>query len=374
MPSQFFCGSLAEHFGGKYVFGQSIFLPAVLTFLTPLAVRLGDSTALIALRGLMGLSSSAMYPAVSTLISEWTTPLERAKFAGVIYAGYIPGIVVGTTGPALIIRYAGLGWAGAFYFFGILGIIWFAIWTCMCYSYVESHPFISDTEKKFFQECLKMQKCTKLPSAPHRHIIQSIEFWAFVVGMIGHCWLFYLVATDLPKYMSSVVGFSIEDNGYLSSLPYVFMWLNSMFSSWINDIILSNNLMSLTNVRKLVGTISISGPALSIIGASYAGQNKTAVVTWFILGILFMGSTYSSILLNGLDLSPNYAGTLMALANGISAICGVLAPYTVGVLAPNQTVDEWRLVFWLGFAIAEVTNIFYLIFASGEVQKWNDPS
>lgn len=38
---------------------------------------------------------------------------------------------------------------------------------------------------------------------------------------------------------------------------------------------------------------------------------------------------------NPLDLSPNYAGSIMAVTNGIGAITGVIAPYVVGVMTPN---------------------------------------
>jgi len=41
-------------------------------------------------------------------------------------------------------------------------------------------------------------------------------------------------------------------------------------------------------------------------------------------------------------MSPNYAGTLMAITNGIGAITGVISPYLVGVMTPNATLLEWR--------------------------------
>lgn len=38
---------------------------------------------------------------------------------------------------------------------------------------------------------------------------------------------------------------------------------------------------------------------------------------------------------NPLDLSPNYAGSLMALTNGIGSLTGIAAPYAVGVMTPH---------------------------------------
>lgn len=47
-------------------------------------------------------------------------------------------------------------------------------------------------------------------------------------------------------------------------------------------------------------------------------------------------------------------------------------PYLVGVLTPNRSLNEWRIVFWIAFAVFNVTNLVYIIWASGEVQPWND--
>lgn len=45
-----------------------------------------------------------------------------------------------------------------------------------------------------------------------------------------------------------------------------------------------------------------------------------------------MGFFYPSLKVNCLDLSPNYAGTVMALVNGIGAVSGIVTPYLVGLL------------------------------------------
>lgn len=47
-------------------------------------------------------------------------------------------------------------------------------------------------------------------------------------------------------------------------------------------------------------------------------------------------------------------------------------PYLVGVITGGSTIAQWRIVFWIAFAVFNVTNIVYIIWASGEVQPWND--
>lgn len=74
------------------------------------------------------------------------------------------------------------------------------------------------------------------------------------------------------------------------------------------------------------------GPAAGLIGATYAECNKETVTVFFILGMGLMGFFYPSLKVNCLDLSPNYAGTVMALVNGIGAVSGIVTPYLVGLL------------------------------------------
>jgi ACS family sodium-dependent inorganic phosphate cotransporter len=84
--------------------------------------------------------------------------------------------------------------------------------------------------------------------------------------------------------------------------------------------------------------IAILGPGAWIIAASYAGCDRTVVVTLFTISTTLMGTHFPGITVNVLDLSPNYAGTLMAIVNGIGAIAGIVTPYLVGVLTTDVSV------------------------------------
>lgn len=81
------------------------------------------------------------------------------------------------------------------------------------------------------------------------------------------------------------------------------------------------------------------GPALGSLAASYAGCDKVLVATLFAAGMAFMGFFYPSLKVNALDLSPNYAGTLMAIVNGIGAIAGIITPTLIGFLTPNVSTS-----------------------------------
>jgi ACS family sodium-dependent inorganic phosphate cotransporter len=351
--------------------GFGILSTAVLTLVIPIAVEWGGSTVLIILRVLMGFGEGVTLPALNVMLAQWTPPDERSKTGSFVYVGAPLGTVFATAVSGFILN--NTRWPMVFYFFGGIGIFWYFIWIIVCYNTPREHPYITDQEAKYLDQQLSEHAHKNPPPVPWRHMLTSMPLWALILVQVGHDWGFYTIATDLPKYMSSVLHFSVEENGYLSSLPYAGMWLCCVLMSWVADWLITNKHMSITMVRKLGTTIASVFPGLFIVSASYAGCDRALGVVLFTLGVTLLGTGIPSLKVNALDLSPNYAGTVMAISNGAAACTGILTPYIVGILTPDQTLSQWRIVFWIIFGILIVTNVFYLIFASGDIATWNDP-
>ena len=47
----------------------------------------------------------------------------------------------------------------------------------------------------------------------------------FIVPHWKTTWTFYAILTCLPKYLNNVHGFDLSQSGFVSSLPYIVMWL-----------------------------------------------------------------------------------------------------------------------------------------------------
>lgn len=282
-------GMLSEKFGGKYSLGLGILATAVFTLITPIIVEFGEATGLIAIRVLMGLCEGTTYPALNAMLAQWTPPEERSKIGSLVFAGAQLGTVFANSLSGIILHYSSIGWPAVFYVFGSIGILWFLFWLVMCYNNPDTHPFISEKEKSFLQERIHAHTHKKPPSIPWRHVLTSVPVWALIAAQIGHDWGFFTLLNDLPKFMSSVLKYAIKDNGFLSSLPYLTMWICSTVTSCLADWMITKGLMSRTNVRKLGTTIASLGPAVFIVGASYAGHDRTIVVILFTLGTTLMG-------------------------------------------------------------------------------------
>lgn len=365
-------GVIAEKYGGKWTLSLGILSTAIFTVLTPICVEKGGHIALIILRILMGLGEGTTFPALSVLLASWVPEKERSKLGSFVFGGGQIGTVAGNFLSGLILD--SYSWPWVFYFFGGISIVWFIIFTIICYSNPGSHPFISKEERQYLESELGQLKRTKnLPPTPWISILTSVPMIALVCAQIGHDWGFYIMVSDLPKYMSEVLHFSIKDNGLYSSMPYLVMWICSVSTGFLSDVLITRNIITITGARKIFTGVAAVIPAIFIVLASYAGCDRFLVVVWFTLAMGFMGTFYPGMKVNPLDLSPNYAGSLMAVTNGIGALTGVASPVFVGMMTPNSTLEEWRLVFWVTFGIFVVTTVVYSIWASGEVQPWNSP-
>ncbi|XP_055382752.1 putative inorganic phosphate cotransporter isoform X2 [Condylostylus longicornis] len=365
-------GYLCEKFGGKWVLSLGILSTAIFTLITPVAIIEGGSGALIAVRVLMGLGEGTTFPALSALLSQWTPLGERAKLGALVLGGGQIGTIIGNMVSGLLLH--SFHWDSVFYFFGALGVLWFILFTLLCYSDPNSHPYISDKERDFLaKELGSIERNKNLPPVPWKYIFTSAPMWALIVAQIGHDWGFFVMVTDLPKYMADVLEVSVKENGLYSSLPYAVMWVVSILSGFVADWMITRGIIGVTLSRKLCTIIAAVGPGIFMVAASYAGLDIGSVVALFTISMGIMGTFYSGMKLNPLDLSPNYSATIMAITNGIGAITGIIVPIMVGAMTPNASLEEWRLVFWIAFAVFVASSIVYAIWASGEVQPWNEP-
>ncbi|KAL0278598.1 UNVERIFIED_CONTAM: hypothetical protein PYX00_000372 [Menopon gallinae] len=368
-------GFIADRFGGKYTLGLGILSTAIFTIIIPLVVSQGYIWLLIC-RIVAGLGEGTTFPGLNDLLARWIPMDERGFLGSLVFAGSQIGTIIGNIVSGQLLKEYKGHWDYVFYLFGALGIAWFIAWVIMCYGDPSTHPFITDQEKEYLQKAIGEKK-RKTGKIPWMKMIRSSPVLALIFAQIGHDWGFYTMVTNLPKYMKDALGFNIDKIGNYTSIAFFVMWMCSLSTGWMADFMIRKNWMSVTNVRKFFTTVAHVGPSITLVLASYSGQNEPLVVTFFILTLMFMGTFYPGMKVNALDLSPNYAGSLMAVVNGIGGLTGIITPYLIGEIATDvhdkdKYIEQWRLVFWITFAVNVVTLIVYLIWGSGEVQPWNN--
>lgn len=381
-------GRLAELMGGKLIYGYGVLVTAIFTLLTPIAAY-WDLPMLVLVRVLEGMGEGVTYPAMHAMLAHWIPPLERNKFAAIVYAGSNIGTVISMplAGWLCSLEFLG-GWPSAFYIFGLLGIVWFTFWMYLVYDKPSLHPRISYKERDYIERSIRTMQprnYNELLSETENDVIQttneeipwssiftSLPLWAILITQCGQSWAFYTQLTELPTYMSNILHFDIQSNAMLNAIPYFTSWIVGIVCSGLADWMLERRYISLLNSYKLWNSIASIIPSIGLLATAYVGCNWVWV-TVMLAGVgSFGGAVYAGNQMNHIALSPRYAGTMYGLTNSAANICGFLAPYVIGIIINHhETLARWRIVFWLAAAVNIGGNFIYLIFASASEQSWS---
>lgn len=366
-------GRLAEMFGGKFVYGFGVLITSIFTILSPITARI-NFPLFIFVRILEGMGEGVTFPSMHSMLAKWIPPVERSRFAAYVYAGANFGTIISLplSGWLCSVEYMG-GWPLSFYVFGITGIIWFLFWMVLIYDSPTKHPRICEREKEFILASIGPQDDDKTP-VPWKSIFTCVPLWAILVTQCGNSWAFYTQLTELPKYMSQILHFNIQQNAFLSAIPYLTSWWVGIATSIFADWLLSRGYLSLSSSYKLFNSISAIIPSLGLLGVAYVGCDK--LYTQLLLAIpgAFGGAVYAGNQMNHIALSPKYAGTMYGITNAAANMCGFLAPYVIGlIIEGGNTLGQWRIVFYLAAGINIAGNLFYVAFASAREQPWSRP-
>jgi len=397
-------GRLAEILGGKWIFGFGILLTSIFTVIMPWAAKT-DLKLLVAVRVIEGLGEGVTFPVMHAMLANWSPPLELSRLNTFVYTGSTLGTIISMPLTGIICDY--LGWEAAFYIFGSCGIVWFICWALLVYEAPETHPRISEEEKDLILTSQGKRPFTvmtrsvsidssivsdldgsdivyddkqpiittvakKKPKIPLRAIFTSRPFYAILIVHCAQNWGFYTLLTELPTYLNEILHFNLKENGFLSALPYVCMWIVANLGSQLADYVRTRSILSTRNTRKVFNSFAFLIPALALVLIKFAGCDKTLVVALICICVGCNGFSFISINCNHIDIAPNFAGTLMGITNCVANTAGFLAPMAVAkIIEGHEDIDHWQTVFYIAAGVYVVGNLLFCIMASGEIQPWN---
>ncbi|XP_038023251.1 sodium-dependent phosphate transport protein 3-like isoform X2 [Anas platyrhynchos] len=353
--------------GGKLVLGSGLLLSSALTLLVPRAAELGAGF-LVGLQALLGLAQGVIFPAQYTLWAKWAPPLERSRLMNIADAG----CTFGTFSALLVAGFIcqSLGWPLVFYIFGGVGCAWCLCWFLLVYEDPASHPWISAGEREYIVASLAHQGSSHGLSLPLGAMAKSLPLWAIAIACFCTDWLFYMLLTSMPTFMSSVLHFDLSENGLLSSLPYIGNGLGHILAGLLADFLLARRVLGTAAVRKLFSALGMLLPSIFLVAVPYIGCSSTAAVVLLTLALTIISMTGAGININHIDIAPRYAGFLLGVTNTLGIISGIIAPTAVGLLVSQDPRAGWRNAFIVAAALNVFGLVFYAAFGSGSLQPW----
>ncbi|XP_055859159.1 putative inorganic phosphate cotransporter isoform X2 [Episyrphus balteatus] len=374
-------GQVAQRYGAKPVIFWGVLICSILAILTPVCAKIGGSALVCTLRVIQGLCQGTVFPSSHNLLSKWAPFTERGKLGTISYSGV-------QFGTALMLCVSGelassvLGWPSIFYMSGAAGCLWAILWYFFASSCPAENSFISEEEKLYIEMIPsdgteaheKNEVKAKIPT-PWGAILTSVPFYMVLCAHCANNWGFWTLLTEIPTYMKNILGMDIKANALLSSLPYWAMFVLCFVFLLISEVLNKTKCMSLSFSRKFFNSLGHWVPAIGLIGMGYMdGDNVLLAIIFLTLTVGMNASCYLGFQMNHIDLSSNFAGTLMGLTNCAANIMSIIAPLTVGLIVTDEkNPDQWRIVFFVAAGFFFVGNLLFIIFGKFTTQPWNEP-
>nr|CAI5859761.1 unnamed protein product [Callosobruchus analis] len=146
----------------------------------------------------------------------------------------------------------------------------------------------------------------------------------------------------------------------------------AILSSWLADRLRRSRRLSTTATRKIFTAVALLVPGALMAVQAIKGADAPLSVTVFTASLFFNGAVTAGYLSNGLDIAPNFSGTIFGIANTLSSFGGWLSTKIVAVLTEgDKTFDNVAVRIWILCATYAFGAVFYCIFGTGKLQKFN---
>jgi MFS family permease len=232
-------GRWADRVGTRSVLARIVIWWSAMTMATAAA---GSYVTMLVVRFLFGAGEAGAWPSVARTFSRWIPQAERGRVQGIFFCG--AHLVAGIT-PAFIVGGGLLGpwpglltvmsWRGVFVTFGLIGVVWVAIWLYWFRNDPSEHPSVSASE-------LALIVGNRKRIAEHgggwtywRTLIRSRNMIALSVMYIPNCMIFYFCITWLPSYLLERHGFNISGMALFAGLPLLVSMPGDLLGGWLTD-------------------------------------------------------------------------------------------------------------------------------------------
>ena len=328
-------GVLLDKFGVRRVGLVGSFLWSVASFGAAITPALGG---FFAARLLLGVGEAPTFPANAKAIGYWFPPSERS-FATAVFdsaAKFASAIGVPIIGMILL----KVGWRMSFALTGLISLLYFGLFW-LIYRDPEDDPKLTLIERDYISEDVGQRPATQREDhASLGYLLKQRKVLGLALGMGSYNYVFYLLLTWLPSYLSSALHIDLLHSFLYTGVPWLFATATDLIvGGWLVDALIQRG----WNANRVRQVVLIGGTAfgLGIFGAadahtpirallwisiSIGGLAAAAPVGWAIPSLIAPGGSVGSV------------GAIVNLSNQIS---GIAAPIVTGYLVAAHQSYAW---------------------------------
>jgi MFS transporter, ACS family, glucarate transporter len=350
-------GMMADAFGARrmltrLVLWWSLFtvLTGAVPFLAGMIGVLSSFSMLLMVRFLFGAGEAGAFPGATSVLSRWFPSGERGYAQGIVLmASRLGGMIT----PLLVVPLQKRwGWEASFYVFGVVGMIWCAIW----FWRYRDNP----AEKKGItaQELAEIGAGSRAPA--HRPLAWRValskpNFWRLIVMYHAYCWCAVFYVAWLPTYLQKGRGFTPDQMKIWSMLPFALGAVAILLGGWMTDRLVRR--WGLKTGRRVLGTAGLAVSTLCLLATvvtsnpswaalllalGYASSDFCVPVSWAIT--LDVGGRNAGAISGAMNMAGNVGAFLSSVGYGY--FVEWLGSYDYALLPVAAMVGISALLFW----------------------------
>jgi ACS family D-galactonate transporter-like MFS transporter len=327
-------GVLLDKFGIRKVGRISTLLWSLASFGAAATPSVGG---FFAARFLLGVGEAPTFPANAKAIGQWFPSHERS-FATSLFdsaAKLASAIGVPLIGALLI----AVGWRWSFAVTGVVSFLYFLVFWRI-YRDPQDDPELTAVERDYIATDDAMFAANEGGRASLGYLMRQRKVIGMVLGFGSYNYVFYLLLTWLPSYLSSALHIDLLHSFLYTGIPWLIATVMDLaVGGWLVDALIERG-WNASSVRRFV-LVGGTACGLGIVGAANTHTATTALV-WISVSIGGLSAAsavgWSVPSLIAPRSSVGRVGGVINFSNQLSGIC---APIVTGYLVAARQSFAW---------------------------------
>jgi len=325
-------GWLGDRIGGRRALALVVVWWSVFTSLTAFA---WNATSMGVFRFFFGVGEAGAFPIATRSLSRWMLPTERGFAQGITHAASRLGAALT---PALVVMMMiRFGWRAPFFFFGLIGLGWAAVWYWYYRDTPAQHSRINAAERQLIEDSLGV-RAAGVRAVPWRQILRSPSLWTLSLMYFCYGYSIDVYLDWFPKYLNEHRGFNLTQMGIYASLPLLAGAAGDLLGGTMSDRY-AKRFGNLKVARRVVALAGFVLAGVFILPATFT-HSSTASVLYSCVAVFGLEVTVGVSWAIPLDIAGDYAGSVASVMNTFgnlgSAVSPVLLAYLVGLYGWNM--------------------------------------
>ena len=330
-------GVLLDKFGVKRVGRVGTFLWSIASFGAAITPSLSG---LFAARLLLGVGEAPTFPANAKAIGYWFPAKERGLSTAMFDAAakFASAIGVPIIGVVLLM----VGWRWSFALTGLVSFLYFVLFWRV-YRDPADDPQLSEAERKYIAEDVAAPGAgTQVAEKPASlgYLLKQKKVIGLAIGFGSYNYVFYLLLTWLPSYLSYTFHIDLLHSFLYTSMP----WLVAGSMDLLVGGLLVDSLVgrgwNASWVRRIILVVGTTC-GLGILGAAHA-PTATQALIWISISIGGLSAAAPvGWALPGLIVRAKDTGKVGGIMNFSNQLSGIAAPIVTGYLVSARHSFAW---------------------------------